>query len=151
MHDILAKQKQYVLKEGSPSNALRIDRLNRMKELILEYRYKFVDALNEDFGVRSKNQSMITDAYSIIPNIEYAKKNLKSWTAKSKRKTSFPFNILGAKSYVEYEPLGVVGMISPWNFPVNLTFSPLIAVFAAGNVVMHKPSEYTENTSSLLK
>ena len=151
MHEMLKKQKEFVLQQGAPSIDLRIDRLNRMKELILDYRYKFVDALNEDFGVRSKNQSMITDAYSIIPNIEYAKKNIKSWTGKSKRKTSFPFNILGARSYVEYEPLGVVGMISPWNFPVNLTFSPLIAVFAAGNVVMHKPSEYTENTSALLK
>ena len=151
MHEMLKKQKEFVLQQGAPSIDLRIDRLNRMKELILDYRYKFVDAHNEDFGVRSKNQSMITDAYSIIPNIEYAKKNIKSWTGKSKRKTSFPFNILGARSYVEYEPLGVVGMISPWNFPVNLTFSPLIAVFAAGNVVMHKPSEYTENTSALLK
>lgn len=77
MHEMLKKQKEFVLQQGAPSIDLRIDRLNRMKELILDYRYKFVDALNEDFGVRSKNQSMITDAYSIIPNIEYAKKKYK--------------------------------------------------------------------------
>ena len=59
--------------------------------------------------------------------------------------------MLGGKAFVRYEPLGTVGMISPWNFPVNLTFSPLCAIFAAGNQVMHKPSEYTPNSASLLK
>jgi len=122
-----------------------------MKTLIMDNRYKFVDALNEDFGVRSKNQSMATDVYTIIPGINYAKKNLKRWMSDSKRKPNFPLGLLGAKAKVSYQPLGTVGMISPWNFPVYLTFAPLSSIFAAGNQVMHKPSEYTEQTSSLLK
>ena len=151
MHSVLKKQKDYFIKNGAPSYELRIDRLNRMKDIILQNKNKIVDALNEDFGVRSKNQSMVADVYSIIPDIEYAKKNLKKWMKVDKRKPSFPFGLLGARAEVRHEPLGTVGMISPWNFPVNLTFAPLSAVFAAGNQVMHKPSEYTENTANLLK
>jgi len=151
MQTILDKQKAHFIKEGAPSYELRIDRLNRMKSLVMDNRYRIVDALNEDFGVRSKNQSLATDVYTIIPGIEYAKRNLKKWMAPSKRKPNFPLGLLGAKASVAYEPLGTVGMISPWNFPVYLTFGPLSSVFAAGNQVMHKPSEYTEHTSNLLK
>ena len=79
--EILSKQKAFFIKNGPPSYELRIDRLDRMKSLIMENRYKIVDALNEDFGVRSKNQSMATDVYTIVPSIEYAKKNLKKWMA----------------------------------------------------------------------
>jgi len=151
MQDILNKQRAYFIKNGPPSYNLRIDRLDRMKALIMENRYKIVDALNEDFGVRSKNQSMATDVYTLIPGIEYAKKNLKKWMSGSKRKANFPLGLLGAKASVDYEPLGTVGMISPWNFPINLTFSPAASIFAAGNQIMHKPSEYTEQTAALLK
>ena len=143
MQDILEKQKAFFIKNGPPSYDLRIDRLDRMKSLVMENRYKIVDALNEDFGVRSKNQSMATDVYTIVPSIEYAKKNLKKWMTGSKRKANFPLGLLGAKAYVDYEPLGTVGMISPWNFPMFLTFSPAASIFAAGNQIMHKPSEYT--------
>ena len=151
MQQILDLQQAHFIKEGVPSYELRVDRLDRMKALIMENRYKFVDALNEDFGVRSKNQSMATDVYTIIPGINYAKKNLKRWMSDSKRKPNFPLGLLGAKANVSYQPLGTVGMISPWNFPVYLTFAPLASIFAAGNQVMHKPSEYTEQTSNLLK
>ncbi|MDB9813463.1 coniferyl aldehyde dehydrogenase [Gammaproteobacteria bacterium] len=151
MQQILDLQQAHFIKEGVPSYELRVDRLDRMKTLIMENRYKLVDALNEDFGVRSKNQSMATDVYTIIPGINYAKKNLKRWMSDSKRKPNFPLGLLGAKANVSYQPLGTVGMISPWNFPVYLTFAPLASIFAAGNQVMHKPSEYTEQTSNLLK
>ena len=151
MQAILEKQKAFFIKNGPPSYDLRIDRLNRMKTLIMDNRYKIVDALNEDFGVRSKNQSMATDVYTIIPSIEYAKKNLKKWMAGSKRKANFPLGFLGAKASVDYEPLGTVGMISPWNFPMFLTFSPAASIFAAGNQIMLKPSEYTEQSASLMK
>ena len=151
MQRILDLQKNHFIKEGAPSIELRVDRLNRLKNLIMENRYDFVDALNEDYGNRSKNTSIMTDAYSIIPDINNAIKNIKKWTKVEKRSSNFPFGLLGAKSYVKYEPLGTVGMISPWNFPVNLSFGPLAAIFAAGNQVMHKPSELTPITSNLIK
>ena len=125
LNKILENQKSFFKKEGPPDLALRADRLNRLKDLIIENRYKIVDALNEDFGVRSKSASMASDVYTIIPAINHAIKNLKKWTKRVNRKTNFPFNLTGGKSYIEYEPLGSVGMISPWNFPIYLTFAPL--------------------------
>ena len=89
MQDILEKQKAFFIKNGPPSYDLRIDRLDRMKSLVMENRYKIVDALNEDFGVRSKNQSMATDVYTIVPSIEYAKKNLKKVDDWIKKKGEF--------------------------------------------------------------
>ena len=86
-----------------------------------------------------------------MPAINLAIKNVKKWNKIEKKSSNFPFGLLGAKSYIKYEPLGTVGMISPWNFPVNLAFVPLVSIFAAGNQVMHKPSEHTPITSSLLK
>ena len=151
MQRVLESQKMHFIKEGFPTIELRIDRLNRLKNLIIENRYRFVDALNEDYGNRSKNASIMTDVYSIIPEINHAIKNIKKWTKVEKRSSNFPFSIFGAKSYLKYEPLGTIGMVSPWNFPVNLSFGPLAAIFAAGNQVMHKPSELTPITASLLK
>ena len=151
MDKILISQKDYFIKNGSPDNNLRIDRLKRLKTLIMDNRYHLVDALNEDFGNRSKDGSLMSDIYSVIPSINYAIKNIHKWTKVEKRSSNFPFSIFGARSYIRYEPLGTVGMISPWNFPVNLTFTPLVSIFAAGNQAMHKPSEHTPNTSELIK
>ena len=151
MNKALNEQKEFFIKNGSPSIELRIDRLKRLKALIMDNRYDFVDALNEDFGNRSKNASMLSDVYGIMPAINLAIKNVKKWNKIEKKSSNFPFGFLGAKSYIKYEPLGTVGMISPWNFPVNLSFLPLVSIFAAGNQVMHKPSEHTPTTSLLLK
>jgi coniferyl-aldehyde dehydrogenase len=151
MNQALKEQKDFFIKNGSPSIKLRIDRLQRLKSLIMDNRYDFVDALNADFGNRSKNVSMLSDVYGIMPAINLAIKNVKKWNKVEKKSSNFPFGLLGAKSYVKYEPLGTVGMISPWNFPVNLAFVPLVSIFAAGNQVMHKPSEHTPITASLLK
>ena len=151
MNRVLQEQKDFYLKNGAPSIDLRIDRLERLKLLIMDNRYDFVDALNTDFGNRSKNASMLSDIYGIMPAINQAIKNVKKWSKPEKKSSNFPFGLIGAKSYIKYEPLGTVGMISPWNFPVNLTFVPLVSIFAAGNQVMHKPSEHTPTTSLLLK
>jgi coniferyl-aldehyde dehydrogenase len=151
MSDALLAQKKHFIKEGPPPLELRVDRLNRLKTLIMDNRYDFIEALNSDYGNRSKEASIMTDAYSIIPDLNTAIKNIKKWTKADKRSANFPFGFFGARAYVNYEPLGTVGMISPWNFPVNLSFGPLAAIFAAGNQVMHKPSELTPLTASLIK
>jgi coniferyl-aldehyde dehydrogenase len=151
MSDALLAQKKHFIEEGPPSLELRVDRLNRLKTLIMDNRYDFIEALNSDYGNRSKEASIMTDAYSIIPDLNTAIKNIKKWTKADKRSANFPFGFFGARAYVNYEPLGTVGMISPWNFPVNLSFGPLAAIFAAGNQVMHKPSELTPLTASLIK
>jgi coniferyl-aldehyde dehydrogenase len=77
-------------------------------------------------------------------------KEVRHWMKPEKRKTMFPINLLGGRSRVEYHPLGVVGVISPWNFPVQLTFGPLADILAAGNRAMIKPSEFTPAVSEVM-
>ena len=79
MNNVLNKQKEYFIKNGSPSIELRIDRLERLKTLIMDNRYDFVEALNSDFGNRSKNASMLSDVYGIMPAINLAIKIVKKW------------------------------------------------------------------------
>jgi len=151
MEDVLKLQREHFLNEGPPSYELRIDRLDRVQDMVIQNKERITEALNTDFGSRSPNQSLITDVYAVLPAFSHAKKHLKSWMKDEKRKSNFPFGFLGAKSYIHREPLGVVGMISPWNFPMYLSLAPLAGIFSAGNQVMHKPSEFTPITSELLK
>ena len=151
MNDVLNLQKKKFIKDGPPSINLRVDRLNRLTSMLVENRYAFTEALSSDFGSRSQNASLMTDVYTVLPEITNAIKNIKRWTKDEKRSSNMPFSLFGAKSYIRYEPLGTIGMISPWNFPVNLAFGPLASIFAAGNQVMHKPSELTPETATLMK
>ena len=151
MEEVLKLQREHFLNEGPPSYELRIDRLDRVKDMVIQNKERITEALDADFGSRSHNQSLISDVYAVLPAFSHAKKHLKSWMKDEKRKSNFPFGFLGAKSYIHREPLGVVGMISPWNFPMYLSLAPLAGIFSAGNQVMHKPSEFTPITSELLK
>ena len=151
MDEVLKLQREHFLKEGPPSYELRIDRLNRVKDIVIQNKERITEALNADFGARSQSQSLISDVYAVLPPFTYAKKHLKSWMKDEKRKSNFPFGLMGAKSYIHREPLGSIGMISPWNFPIYLSLAPLAGIFSAGNQVMHKPSEFTPITSELLK
>ncbi len=151
MEEVLKLQREHFLNEGPPSYELRIDRLDRVQDMVIQNKERITEALNTDFGSRSPSQSLITDVYAVLPAFSHAKKHLKSWMKDEKRKSNFPFGFLGAKSYIHREPLGVVGMISPWNFPMYLSLAPLAGIFSAGNQVMHKPSEFTPITSELLK
>ena len=129
--------------------ATRIDRLDRAIALLVDHQQRLVEALSADFGHRSRHQSLFTDIAASIGPLKHAKKHLAEWMKPEKRKVDFPLNLLGAKARIEYQPLGVVGVISPWNFPVNLTFTPLAGILAAGNRCMIKPSEYTPATSQV--
>ena len=150
MRKILDRQKRAYLKDGVVSNAVRHDRLERAVNVIKKNKEKFVDAMSADFGHRSRHQSLFSDIALSISPLRHAQKNLKRWRKSEKRSAMFPLNLLGAKARIDYQPLGVVGLISPWNFPVNLTFAPLAGVLSAGNRVMIKPSEYTPETSNAM-
>ncbi len=151
MQGILDNQRQAYLAEGVVSNATRSDRLERAVNAVKKNEQRLVEALSEDFGHRSAHQSLFTDIAASIGPLRHAQANLARWRKAEKRKVGpFPLNLLGAKARVEYQPLGVIGVISPWNFPVNLTFAPLAGILAAGNRCMIKPSEYTPATSAAM-
>ena len=151
MTGILARQKAAHIRDGIPSTAKRIEWLDKAIDLLITYNDELVDAMCQDFGHRSKDQSGFTDIASSIGALKHAKKHVAKWMRPEKRKSEFPLGLLGARSQIQYQPKGVIGVISPWNFPVNLTFAPLAGVFAAGNRCMIKPSEFTEVTSEVMK
>lgn len=150
MRTVLERQKQAHIHEGTPSAELRIDRINRAIGLIVDYQDEICSALSADFGHRSTDQSIMSDVVGCLGGLKEAKKQLRKWMRPDHRSSTFPFNLAGGKSRVEYQPLGTVGLITPWNFPMAMTFSPLAGIFSAGNRVMMKPSEYTPRTAELL-
>ena len=151
MNDILAHQKRAHIKDGPPSAEKRIERIDRAIGLLVGHKDAITEALREDFGHRSVHTSLFTDVSGSIGPLKHAKAHLKTWMKREKRKVSPSIlSLFGAKAYVNYQPKGVVGVISPWNFPFNLTFTPLAGIFAAGNRVMIKPSEFTPRSSELM-
>ena len=151
MQHTLEKQKIQSRRQIYPSLSMRIDRLDRMLDMMLEYQTQIPEALSEDFGHRPEMLTKFAELAATFDSIHFIKKNLKSWMKPERRKATPPFNLFGAKAYIQYQPVGVVGIISPWNYPFNLTFGPLAVVLAAGNRAMIKPSEYTPRSSSLMK
>jgi coniferyl-aldehyde dehydrogenase len=151
MRDTLALQRQAFMAELPVSLAVRKDRLKRAAAMIADHATRFCDALSEDFGNRSHEQSMLTDIAGSIAPINHALKHLDRWARPEKRAVPFPLGLLGAKAWVEYQPKGVVGVIAPWNFPVNLVMGPVAGAFAAGNRVMVKTSEFTPRTAALFE
>ncbi|HEU4821342.1 MAG TPA: coniferyl aldehyde dehydrogenase [Qipengyuania sp.] len=128
----------------------RKDRIRRAIGLLRNNADELNRAMSADFGNRSPAQSMITDIAGTISFGKYCLKNIDKWARSERRHVQFPLGLLGAKAELRYEPKGVIGILSPWNFPVNLTFGPLMQVFAAGNRAMIKPSEFTERTSEAM-
>jgi coniferyl-aldehyde dehydrogenase len=152
MHALLERQKLAQLTDGSPSASVRIDRLDRAIGLLVDHAGEIAEALREDFGHRSVQGSLITDVVGAIEPLKHAKKHVRRWMRRDARSVSpAALALLGARAWVDYQPKGVVGLISPWNFPFNLTFSPLAGILAAGNRAMIKPSEFTPQCSALMR
>ena len=151
MHDVLARQRAAFLAELPVAASVRKDRLRRAVDLVIANKDALVAALSEDFGHRSTAMSMMTDIMASVGPLRHAAKHLDVWSRPERRPLQFPLALLGARARIEYQPKGVIGIISPWNFPVNLTFAPLAGVLAAGNRAMIKPSEFTPATSDLMK
>lgn len=150
MQALLHKQRTAFTAELPVSAGVRKDRLRRALALVLEHKDAFVKALSDDFGHRSAEQSLVTDIMASVKPLKHALKHVEGWMRPERRKLDFPLGLLGARAEVQWQPKGVVGIIAPWNFPVNLTFAPLANVLAAGNRAMIKPSEFTPATSELM-
>ena len=150
IREILDRQKAAHIKEGAPSIERRIDWIDRAIALLVDNQKEIADAMAADFGHRSIEQSLLTDVMGTLGPLKHAKKHVRQWAKSEKRKVMFPLGLFGAKARIDYQPKGVVGVISPWNFPINLTFAPLAGIFAAGNRALIKPSEFTPVTSDLM-
>ncbi len=147
--EVLLSQKQAFGDNPYLSVKARLDDLMRLKTVILEHQEELVQALSADFGCRSIDDSKMGDLMPTIMGINYAIKHVKQWMKPSKRHVGVLFQ--PAKAFVMYQPLGVVGIITPWNYPLFLSLGPLTTALAAGNRAMIKMSEFTPATNDVVK
>jgi coniferyl-aldehyde dehydrogenase len=150
MSALLERQRRAFLAELPVTAATRIDRIERAIHLLSDNEGRIADALSSDYGCRPRDMSRFTEAAASIGPLRYARKHVRRWMRPERRRLDFPFGLLGCRARVEYAPKGVMGIISPWNFPVFLVFLPLSGALAAGNRAMVKPSEHTPATAELL-
>lgn len=143
-------QRAAYLADPMPDLEQRKADLLALKKMLMDHRDAIITAISEDYGNRSRHETLFAEIITVADTINDSIKHLKSWMKVQRRhidKMMFP----GAKNRVIPQPLGVVGLIIPWNFPINLSFSQLAAVFAAGNRAMVKMSENSVALSRLLQ
>jgi coniferyl-aldehyde dehydrogenase len=132
-----------------PSTVTRRRQLQVLEGALVNRRQEIARAIDADFGGRSKHETLIAEVYICVQGLRHAAKHLHRWMQPQPRRVGLPF--LPGRARVHYQPLGVVGVISPWNYPVQLAVLPVAIALAAGNKVMLKPSEFTPRTSELLQ
>lgn len=150
MHSVLAAQRASFTTAMPESLNVRRDRMDRAIAMLIDHAEEFSSAVSQDFGHRSREQTLMTDIMPSVSSLKHAKKHMAEWSRGERRKPKFPLGLLGAKAEVVFQPKGVVGVVAPWNFPVSMVFVPLAGILAAGNRAMIKPSEYTEAVSDLM-
>lgn len=143
---LVQRMKAAYIQAGPVSAEIRKDRLLRAAALLRDHRQEWALAMKEDFGHRSAYSSMTADLATTINMLTYSAENVQQWM--QDEQVHVPS--AGMKGRIVSQALGVVGIISPWNFPINLAFGPLAGVFAAGNTAVIKPSELTPRTSELM-
>jgi coniferyl-aldehyde dehydrogenase len=145
----LKLQRDAFLAAPNPTFAERKADLLTLQRFVRENRDALVDAINKDYGNRSRHETLFAEIYSVIDGVDHTIKHLKEWMKPQTRKIDLK-NFLGATNKVIPQPLGVVGAIIPWNFPIWTSFNGLICTFAAGNRSMVKMSENSRHTARLL-
>ncbi|MGI2096666.1 coniferyl aldehyde dehydrogenase [Shewanella glacialipiscicola] len=149
LSELFQRQRSSYLAAPNPDHDIRRERLNQLKAAVLRFKTPLVEALSQDYGHRSIDDSLISDIMPVINNINYSLKNLNKWLKPSARHAGVL--LAPAKVTVHYQPLGVIGIIVPWNFPVMLSIGPLVTAIAAGNHAMLKLSEFTPATNQVIK
>ncbi len=142
-------QRAAYLAHPNPSFAERKADLLKLKAFVTENREAIVEAINKDYGNRSRHESLFAEIFSVVDGVNHTLKHLKSWMKPQRRHIDIK-NFFGATNKLIPQPLGVVGAIIPWNFPIWTAFNGLICTFAAGNRSMVKMSENSRHIAALL-
>ncbi len=145
---LLQRQRDAFEADVYPSFAARRDRLDRIGRLLRENQAALCEAVSRDFGHRSHHETIQLEIAPLMGALRHARAHLRKWMKPERRGRSLEF--LTFSNRVQYQPLGVIGIMVPWNYPLLLALGPLIDVLAAGNRAMIKPSELTPETSALL-
>lgn len=134
--------------EPFPSLVTRLERLDRLDRALRVNKEPLISAINRDFGCRSRSETILAEIIGCHQALHYTKKNLRRWMRPESRKTSFWS--MPAKCYVVHQPLGVAGIMAPWNYPLHLAVAPLVAAIAAGNNAAVWMSEEVPHTAQCL-
>lgn len=149
LEHVLELQRKAYLIDPVPDVDQRKQDLLNLKRMLSENQDAFIDALNKDYGNRSRHETQFAEIVTSLSVINDTIKHVKGWMKPQKRKVDLKM-YPGGKNRVYPQPLGVVGVIVPWNFPVNLAFTGLASIFAAGNRAMVKMSENSIHTTRLM-
>lgn len=147
--ELLSTQQQAFQAQPMPSAEQRIEWLQGLRTLLANQQQQLAQAISADFSHRSQHETLLAELMPSLDGIDYACKRIKRWMRPARRKVGLAFQ--PARAQVVYQPLGVVGVIVPWNYPLFLSIGPLTGALAAGNRVMIKMSEHTPRTAQLLK
>jgi coniferyl-aldehyde dehydrogenase len=145
---LLARQRAAFLRAGAPSLAERRAHLRKLRAAVIARRGKLEAALDADFGHRSRHETAIMEILPFVWGLDYLQRNLRRFMRPERRRVAFPMQL--ARARVEYQPLGVIGIVVPWNYPLSLALTPLATALAAGNRAMIKPSEFTPATNAVV-
>jgi coniferyl-aldehyde dehydrogenase len=148
MRDAFAAQRAAFAAEMHPGREARVGRLNRMLRMTEKYESAIAEAISADFGHRARQETQLAEIFLVLSGIRHARRHVGTWMRP--RRVATPPHLRPARSEVIPQPLGVVGVISPWNYPFQLAMLPAVGALAAGNRVLVKPSELTPSFSKLL-
>ena len=146
---VFVQQQKAVKFDPYPSASARVHDIKQLKKAVLSFESQLLSAIKKDFGHRSEDDTKFGDILTTVLSAKYAIKHIKHWMKPSKRHVGVLFQ--PAKAQVFYQPLGVVGIITPWNYPIFLALGPLITALSAGNRAIIKMSEYTPATNKVMK
>ena len=149
LHDLLEQQKVAYQRHPLATASERIERLARLKSVLVKYQDQFANAISQDYGNRAIMETKIGEILTCLEHIKYYIKNLTEWMKPSKRHISMLHQ--PAKGWVQYQPLGVIGIVAPWNYPLLLSVGPLICALAAGNHAMIKISSASAQFGAVLE
>ena len=149
MEDLLSEQRAAFSAEPYPAAAQRRANLKKLLDAVLRHQDEIAQAIDQDFGGRSRDEVLFSEVYVAVNAIRHARRHLHQWMTARPRNVGWA--MMPATAFVLPQPLGVIGIIVPWNYPIFLSIAPLAGALAAGNRVMLKPSEYTPATSALLE
>ena len=147
---VLDRQRQAYFQHPEPTYEERIQDLNNLAAFLRDHQEAICAAINQDFGNRSSHETLLSDILPTLNEIKHVKKHLKSWMKPQRRGVDLK-SFIGAKNRVIPQPLGVVGVIVAWNFPLFVSLGPVVNIFAAGNRAMVKMSENSRHLTRLLQ
>ena len=145
----LDAQRQACVRTPVPGYRERVADLRSLQRFLLENREALIEAVNADYGNRSRHETLFGEMVPVLDGIKHTLKHLRRWMRPQRRSVDF-LRFPGARNRVLPQPLGVVGVIVPWNYPINLLFMPLTSIFAAGNRAMVKMSENSRHLAAFL-